>query len=96
MCIGIPMKIVDAGPQYAWCEGRNGRLRVNMMMLDAQPAGTWVLTFMDFARQTLSEEDARRIDAALDALESVRQGGMPDVATHFADLVGREIAPPRG
>ena len=32
--------------------------------------------------------EARRIDAALDALETLRDGG--DASVHFADLIERE------
>jgi hydrogenase expression/formation protein HypC len=58
-----------------------------------QPQGAWLLTFLDSARQVLAEEDARRIDAALDALDAVLRGEAPDVDSLFADLVNRE--PPR-
>ncbi len=94
MCVGIPMKVINAGPEHAWCEGRSGRQRVNMMMLEPQPEGAWVLVFRDFAREGLSELDARRIDAALDALDAAQRGEQPDVATLFGDLIGQKLAAP--
>lgn len=93
MCVGIPMQVVaDEGP-FAWCEGRTGRKRINMMMVGPQALGTWVLAFLDSAREVLTEEAAKQIDDALDAVDAVLRGEVPDVDTLFADLVGRE--PPR-
>ncbi len=90
MCVGIPMRVVEEGEAFAWCEGRTGRQRVNMLLVGPQVAGTWVLTFLDSARQVLPEEEARRIDAALDAVDAVSRGETPDVDSLFADLVNRE------
>jgi len=89
MCIGIPMQVVaPAGPIHAWCEGRGERRRVDLLLVGAQPPGGWVLVFLDSAREVLDPERARRIDAALDALDAALRG---DPLDHlFADLVDRE------
>lgn len=93
MCIGIPMRVEEDGGLLAWCSGRTGRKRINMMLVGPQPAGTWVLAFLDSAREVLEEEDARRIDDALDAVDAVLRGEAPDMDALFPDLAGRE--PPR-
>jgi len=89
MCVGIPMR-VEEGDLVAWCQGRTGRKRINMMLVGPQPAGTWVLAFLDSAREVLDEEGARRINDALDAVDAVLRGEVPDVDALFPDLVGRE------
>lgn len=90
MCVGIPMRVVEGGGLFAWCEGRTGRKQINMMLVGPQPAGAWVLAFLDSAREVLDEEAARRIDDALDAVDAVLRGEVPDVDALFPDLAGRE------
>ncbi len=74
MCIGIPVKIIESGEFVSLCEGRNGREQVNMMLIGAQPVGTWVLNFLGSAREVLSETDAYHINKALDGLAAIMQG----------------------
>ncbi len=94
MCIGIPMRVVEAAETFAWCEGMGGvRREVNMQLLGAQPVGTWVLVFLDSAREVLSSEAAHRISDAIRALELVMQGKPVDPAAVdalFPDLAHRE------
>ena len=59
-----------------------------MMLVGAQPPGTFVLTHLNSAIRVLEADDARLIDDALDALALAAEGG--DVDHLFADLVGRE------
>ena len=51
--------------------------------------GTWVLVFLDAAREVLSARDAARIGDALKALALIGRGET-DVDHLFADLIGRE------
>jgi hydrogenase expression/formation protein HypC len=89
MCIGLPMQVMEPRGRYALCR-RDGEIReIDMILIGEQPAGAWVLTFLDSARQTLEEEEARRIDDALTAL-SLALGGETDLDHLFPDLVGRE------
>ncbi|HZW25643.1 MAG TPA: HypC/HybG/HupF family hydrogenase formation chaperone [Gallionella sp.] len=74
MCIGIPMRVVESGEATALCEGRSGRQRINMLMVGHCPAGSWVMTFLGVARETLTEEDADHINRTLDALEAMLRG----------------------
>lgn len=90
MCVGIPMKVVASNGFVAECEGRGRRERLNMMLVGPQEAGTWVLAFLGSAREVLTEEEAARIDDALDAVEAVMNGAT-DVSGHFPDL--RDSAP---
>lgn len=92
MCLGIPMQVVEVREGIAVCEGMGERREINMQLVGDQPAGTWVLTFLDAAREILSEADAASISDAVMAVNLVMQGET-DVDHLFADLVDRE--PPR-
>jgi len=89
MCVGIPMRVVEAQEFTAVCEGRGRRERLDVQLVGAQPVGGWVLAFQGVAVRALSAVEAAETDAALDALEAVLAGD-GDVDAHFADLVGRE------
>lgn len=89
MCIGIPMQVIVSGPGYAVCEGLGQRRRVDTLLVGEQPAGGWLLVFLDSAREVLSAERARLIRCALQALDlAVRGDGGFDCL--FTDLFDRE------
>jgi hydrogenase assembly chaperone HypC/HupF len=95
MCVGIPMQVVEPKGRFALCraEGNGGgehELReIDMILVGEQPEGTWVLTFLDAAREVVSEEHARQTADALKALALVMQGET-SIDHLFADLIGRE------
>ena len=74
---------------FVWCDGRNGRKRINTMLIDAVQPGDWLLTFLDSAREAIDAERAAMINSALDALERVAAGDN-NFDDCFADLIGRE------
>jgi len=87
MCIGVPVQVVEAGEFSALCRGRNGEEQVNMLLIGEQAAGTWVLSFLGWAREVISEEDARNIDRALDGLTEILEGAESiDVDHYFPGL----------
>jgi hydrogenase expression/formation protein HypC len=87
MCIGVPVQIIENRDFTALCKGRNGEEEVNMMLTGPQPEGTWVLNFLGSAREVLSEDDAQKINSALDALAAVMSGDPDvDVDSYFPDL----------
>lgn len=85
MCLGIPVQVIDAGEHYARCRGRNGDCIVDLALVGQQPVGTWLLTFLDAAREVIPAERAEAINAALAALDAV-QAGETDLRAFFADL----------
>lgn len=89
MCVGLPMQVVSGDDVAAVCERRGERTTLNMMLVGAQPPGTWVLAFMGTAREVLTAEDAAQIDSALDAVAAALAGDT-DVDSYFSDLAGRE------
>lgn len=101
MCIGIPMRVVEGDGVWAVCEarspstssGRGARERIDMLIVGAQPPGTWVLVFHGAARRVLGEVEARQTQDALDALALALRGDADSagaVDALFADLVDRE------
>ncbi len=89
MCLGIPMQVVECHGYTALCQGRFGLRRLDLALVGEQPAGTWLLSFIDAAREVIDAATAARIDAALDGLEAA-MAGEQDISRHFADLVDRE------
>ena len=74
MCIGIPMRVIADQGFRAICEGRGQTRLLDMMLVGPQPAGTWVLAFLDHARSVLEPDAVAPIEEALDALEAVLRG----------------------
>ena len=98
MCLSIPMQIVawedDAGdialverPQGD-AEGSMRRERVNMMLIGAQPVGTWILSSLGLAKEVIDDEERALIEDALAALSASLEGDY-DATSHFADLHAR-------
>lgn len=89
------MRVVEAYPGHALCE-RHGASRreqrlIDMTLVGAQEPGTWVLVFLDAAREVVSAEQAALIGQALDALGLVMAGREgADIDHLFPDLAGRE------
>lgn len=87
MCIALPMQVVRGGPVTALCRGRNGEEEINMLLVGEQPAGAWVLSFLGWAREVISEDHAREVDLALDGLQAIMDGAESiDVDGYFPGL----------
>ena len=87
MCVGVPVKIIEAGEFVSRCKGRSGEVNVNMMLIGSQPEGTWVLNFLGSAREVLSEKEAATINKALDGLSAIMGGEENiDIKEYFPDL----------
>lgn len=74
MCIGIPVQVIEDRGLVALCRGRNGDELINMLLVGAQPVGTWVVNFLGSARDVISAEEAAIINSALDGLAAALQG----------------------
>lgn len=92
MCLGLPMQIISSGPGFAICDHEGGRRRIDTMLVGDQPPGTWVLVFIDAAREVISQDDARKIADALRALDMVMSGGTADIDHLFADIIERSAS----
>jgi hydrogenase expression/formation protein HypC len=89
MCIGVPMQVIEKRSRYALCRTRSESREIDMALVGEQPEGSWVLVFLDTAREVLSEDEAAKITNALEALLLVAQGNT-NIDHLFADLIGRE------
>lgn len=87
MCLGIPMRVIEVDEHSALCEGRNGRQRINTMLLGRVEVGQWLISFKETGRQVIDEETAALMDAALDGLQVLAAGGELDMNKHFSDLM---------
>ena len=85
MCLGIPVQILECGAFTARCLGPRGEVEVDLLLVGPQPEGTWLLTFLDAAREVIDAERAALVTAALAALDAVGQGAS-DFSAYFADL----------
>ncbi len=103
MCIGIPMQIKESGFGYALCEGMGMKREVETLLVGEQPPGTWLLVFLNSAREVLSETDAQKISQAVQAIDLVMQNkgrlsedGLSEntINALFADLIDREPQKP--
>ena len=92
MCIGVPMQVLEADEVSALCEGMGERRRISTLLVGQQAPGTWLLTFLDSAREVLTPEAAAQITDAVKAVNLVMQG-QANIDHLFADLIDRE--PPR-
>jgi hydrogenase expression/formation protein HypC len=91
MCIGVPMQVIGPGSGYAVCEAAGGERReIDMRLVGDQSEGTWVLVFLDAAREVVTSEQASLIGSALDALRLALDGNTEDIDRLFPDLAGRE------
>jgi len=102
MCIGLPMQIREIGFGYAICEGMGIQREVDTLLIGDQPPGTWVLVFLNSAREVLSEDNAIKIADVVQAVNmimandsSLSTNGMntQSIDALFADLIDRE--PPK-
>ena len=87
MCIATPMQVIRGGPVTALCRGRNGEEDINMLLVGEQPPGAWVLSFLGWAREVISEAYAQEVNLALDGLQEIMDGADSiDVDRHFPGL----------
>lgn len=103
MCIGLPMQIKEVGLASARCEGMGLVREVDTLLVGDLPIDTWVLVFLNSAREVLTEENALKIADAVKAVDLVMNGGSQlstDGFAHqaidalFADLIDREPQKP--
>ena len=91
MCIGVPAKILEINGFMARCKSRYGEHDVNTILIDEVKKGDWIVVFMESAREKITEEYARTLNLALDAVE---KAGNEDEDNNwqkaFADIIARE------
>jgi len=83
------MRVLES-PGFGWavCDCEGEARRIDMRLVGEQPPGTWVLVFIDAAREVIDELRAQRVRDALKALDAAMSG--QPFEHLFADLIGRE------
>ncbi|MGR8930895.1 MAG: HypC/HybG/HupF family hydrogenase formation chaperone [Gammaproteobacteria bacterium] len=89
MCIGIPMQVVESHGESALCLYRDEKSLIDTMLVGEQERGTWLLVFLDTAREVISADRAKQINDALEAMRLAMQGET-DIDHLFADLLDRD------
>ncbi|MDU8929647.1 HypC/HybG/HupF family hydrogenase formation chaperone [Alisedimentitalea sp. MJ-SS2] len=92
MCMGLPMQVAESGAGYALCNYQGGVRRIDTMLVGDQPPGTWLLVFIDAAREVIDAQEAQKITDALSALDAVMAGGPADIDHLFADIIENSAA----
>ncbi len=92
MCLGLPMQVVSSGPGFALCDYLGRERRIDTMLVGEQPPGTWLLVFIDAAREVIPEADALKIADAHEALNTIMSGGTADIDHLFSDIIDRSVA----
>ena len=87
------MRVVEAHDHFAFCQSGDHRKQVSTLFVGEVNEGDWLLVFLDTAREILTEEQARQLLNALEAVDMAINGNT-DVDHLFADLVDRERLPP--
>ncbi|MGE5471931.1 MAG: HypC/HybG/HupF family hydrogenase formation chaperone [Bacteroidota bacterium] len=88
MCLSIPMQVVEwegEDGDFAWVERNGRREKLNMMLLGAQPVGTWVLASLGLAREVVEPEQLALIEEALGALAASLEDDY-DAEQYFQDM----------
>jgi hydrogenase expression/formation protein HypC len=76
MCIGIPMRVIEAwhGGALAAGRGRCERIDTRLVGDEASAPGCWLLVFQGAAREALDDARAAEIDGALALLDAAMAG----------------------
>jgi hydrogenase expression/formation protein HypC len=88
MCIGIPLRVIEAWPGAALAEGRGLCERVDTRLVGDVAPGQWLLVFQGAARERIDVVRAAEVNAALDLLDAAFAG---DRASATADDPGFEL-----
>jgi hydrogenase expression/formation protein HypC len=80
MCIGTPMRALEAWTDGARVSGRGRIERIDTRLVGPCVAGDWLLVFQGAAREKLDPMRAAEIDAALDLLEAGLAGDLERAA----------------
>lgn len=87
MCVGVPMQVLSVdGIAARATDGREEAL-IDLSLTGPVAIGDWILTFLGAAREIITEDEARKITAALDGLRNLMEGN--DLGDAFADLDNR-------
>lgn len=88
MCIGVPMQVIRTDEFRALCADGERCVDVDTTLVGRPPPGTWLLVFLGAAREVLDPGTARRMRAAVEAVDRVMAGDSR-IDHLFGDLIER-------
>lgn len=91
MCIGIPMTVSEViNETSAVCVSKNSSRTLNTLLVGTVSEGDRVLAWKNLALSRLTEEEARNITLALEALADICSGKPTDIDAAFP-AIGEHI-----
>lgn len=91
MCIGIPMTVSEViNEASAVCVSKNSSRTLNTLLVGKVSEGDRVLAWKNLALSRLTEEEARNITLALEALADICSGKPTDIDASFP-AIGEHI-----
>lgn len=87
MCVGKPMRVLEAGAYSALCALDDETETVDTRLVGAVEPGEWLLVFLGAARRRLDAQEAMLIRDALRALALAGNGA--ETGGLFADIEAR-------
>ncbi len=88
MCVGVPLRLTAVDGIVGHALNGDAPEAVDLSLIPEARPGDWVLGFLGTAHAVLAEDEALKIRAALQGLQSLMQGG--GLGNAFADLDGRD------
>jgi hydrogenase expression/formation protein HypC len=87
MCVGLPLQITAIDGIAARARNDGHEELIDLSLTPEAQVGDWLLTFLGTSREVISEDEARKISAALAGLRNVMAGGA--IGDAFADIDAR-------
>jgi hydrogenase expression/formation protein HypC len=83
------MQVMEIRGDSALCLYRGQQTLIDTMLVGEAAPGTWLLVFLQTAREIISSERAKQINDALEAMRLAMQGET-DLDHLFPDLANRQ------
>jgi len=84
------MQVVTVLSEHvAHCQGMGQQKNIDMQLVGEQIVGTWVITFLDAAREVIDEGKALQITDALEAVNIAMGNDPTGIDALFADIIER-------
>ena len=87
MCLGVPMQVPKVEGIAGYVSDGQHQEVVDLSLTPEARSGDWVLTFLGASREIITEDEAKKITAALGGLRALMQGDA--LGDAFADLEAR-------
>lgn len=84
------MQVVTVLSEHvAHCQGMGQQRNIDMHLVGEQPVGTWVITFLDAAREVIDDDKALQVTRALEAVSLAMGSDGTGIDALFADIIER-------